>query len=88
MQEGLGGKKVFELEDGLLRRFKRQYYQYSTSNPEDNNFSEWYSLMQHYGAPTRFLDWTYSFFVAIFFAIEELEEDECVVLALNHSNIV
>lgn len=29
------------------------------------------ALMQHYGAPTRFLDWTRSPFVAAYFALEE-----------------
>ncbi len=30
----------------------------------------WFSLMQHYRAPTRLLDWTRSAFVAAYFAVE------------------
>jgi hypothetical protein len=33
--------------------------------------------------PTRILDWTYSFFVALFFALEDADKDGCAVWALN-----
>jgi hypothetical protein len=62
------------LERDLLREFKRSY---STCGsvlpvPDDSDTLAWLSLMQHYGAPTRLLDWTYSPFVAAFFALNAL----------------
>ena len=73
---------VAKIEGGLLRRFKRQCHHYTMAVPNDDNIMEWLALMQHYGAPTRLLDWTYSFWVAVYFAVEEAEK-ECAVWALD-----
>ncbi len=76
------GHSVSAIEGGLLRRFKRQCHHYTMAVPGDSNIMEWLGLMQHYGAPTRLSDWTYSFWVAVYFAVEEAEK-ECVVWALD-----
>lgn len=60
-----------EIERSVCREFKRRAHQYVSTLPADEDTVEWFALMRHYGAPTRLLDWTYSFFVAAFFAIEE-----------------
>src|SRR6058998_3676205 len=47
---------------------------------------EWLALMQHYGAPTGLLDFTRSFWIALFFAFEEAESD-CSVVALDPTSL-
>lgn len=60
-----------ELERRFMREFRRRYHHYSIHAPQIDRRIEWLSLMQHYGAPTRLLDWTYSIYVALYFAIEK-----------------
>jgi len=69
------------IEEGLLRRFKREAHLYLTHEPDDGDKIGWLSLMRHHGAPTRLLDWTYSFFVALYFAIARTEPDEAPLLS-------
>jgi hypothetical protein len=69
-------------EHRLFREFRRAYHHYSDYAPRPDEALEWFSLMQHHGAPTRLLDFTYSVYVAAYFALEDATDD-CVVWALN-----
>jgi len=69
------GKSRTWLELNLIREFQRKCHHYEASHlPEDGDILEWLALMRHYGAPTRLLDWTYSIYVATFFALEQASD--------------
>src|SRR5580700_11308152 len=53
----------------ILRIFKRKAHHYLKNIPGDKAVLEWLSIMQHYGAPTRLVDFTWSPLVAAFFAL-------------------
>ena len=58
------------MERRLVREFARKADLYLPAQdlPDPGDTLEWLSLMQHFGAPTRLLDWTVSLRVALYFA--------------------
>jgi FRG domain len=75
-----------EQEERILRIFKRKAHQFLERPPEWDDDFQWLALMQHHGAPTRLIDFTWSPYVAAFFALERTVADG-VVWALNPARI-
>src|SRR5438552_14157364 len=78
------------LEWWILRQFKRRAHIVVPSPPSADATLEWLALIQHYGGPTRLLDFTQSFYAAAFFAIEFATRDAAMwavdLAAIDHSN--
>lgn len=73
-------------EKDMLKEFKWKYPIYEKNYvPADIEVIEWLSIMQHYGAPTRMVDFSYSLYVALFMAMDSLlENEDSAVWCINH----
>jgi len=60
-----------EWEALLLHQFQRRAHHYVKDLPRMDDIIEWLALIQHHGGPTRLLDFSFSFYIAAFFAIEK-----------------
>jgi hypothetical protein len=69
---------LWDQEQRILYEFRARAHQFIQSPPHENEYIEWLSLVQHHGGPTRLLDFTRSFYIASFFAIESAIEDSSV----------
>lgn len=59
-------------ESTLLKRFKQSAAMLIDTAPKQS--FDWLFLMQHYGVPTRLLDWSESPLVALYFAVENIDD--------------
>jgi hypothetical protein len=83
---GVDQRAWSDQESRILRVFKRKAHQFLAQPPEPDDDFQWLALMQHHGAPTRLIDFTWSPYVAAFFALERTLTDG-VVWAMNPATI-
>jgi hypothetical protein len=69
---GQSAADVMDKEKQAIDEFRKHAHLYLNTSVtgEPSDLLAWLTLMQHYGAPTRLLDWTTSAYVATYFAVD------------------
>lgn len=80
-RRGLSKADFRRVESDIMRIFRKESARYLDYVPKDG--WEVWSIAQHHGLPTRFMDWTYNSLVALFFAVEQPFDEDSVVYALD-----
>ncbi|MCQ9053269.1 FRG domain-containing protein [Vibrio diabolicus] len=82
---------VKQVEEHYLNLFKSKYHIYNDSNHEPKSKLAWLSVMQHYGAPTRLIDFTESPYIALYFALEAYDpqsKKDLAIFALDYHAVL
>jgi hypothetical protein len=83
-------EEAVEIEKMAFDRFFAQahFFLDPSTLPKRCSILAWWGIMQHFGCPTRLLDWTASPYVAAYFAVAEREEDEGVVWSFDPAAVM
>jgi len=75
------------LESTFINHFKREAPVLVKDTPNDDDHISWLFLMQHYGMPTRLLDWSLSPLIAMYFVVSAAREKDGELWALHPESL-
>lgn len=75
MRDGKSAEAIFDRELRLLTRFRQRSMAYWPAGYPQNDWEHLFA-MQHFGMPTRLLDWSENLFVAAHFALASQRNDD------------
>lgn len=88
--EAWSPQQAIKFEDHSLRLFRSKYHLYDSSRYEPATKLAWLGAMQHFGVPTRLIDFTTSPYVALYFALERYPFDshpDFAVFAIDYRDL-
>ncbi|NDV28882.1 FRG domain-containing protein [Desulfovibrio sp. JC010] len=76
------------LESQMIQRFMLKAQIFKDNCPAKTEYGDWLVLMQHYGLPTRLLDWSESPLVAAYFATAGNKEGEDASISMLNPGLL
>jgi hypothetical protein len=69
-QGNIRATSFYPRESDSIEKFRKSAHLHLRHLPANSDPLEWLAVMQHFGAPTRLIDFTFSPYAALFFALE------------------
>jgi FRG domain len=81
--ESFGSPLAETWYQGFDTNFRVAVRPYLARTPNHDQTMDWLAMMQHYGAPTRLLDWTRSPYVDLYFVLRNQKEANAALWSID-----